>query len=72
MIYPLTVKKIALAQERDLILKKLTKMEKYSTYLVEDTTVFCKDGKMVIPWEQQFFIEECCLTHPSLLTGTKL
>ncbi len=32
LIYPLTVKEIALAQERDLVLKKLTKMEKYSTF----------------------------------------
>ena len=49
VIYPLTVKEIALAQERDLVLKKPTKMEKYSTHLVEDTEVLCKDGKMVIP-----------------------
>ena len=49
VIYPLTVKEIALAQERDLVLKNLTKMEKYSTHLVEDTKVLCKDGKMVIP-----------------------
>ncbi len=49
VIYPLTVKEIALAQERDLVLKKLTKMEKYSTHLVEDTIVLCKDGKMAIP-----------------------
>ncbi len=49
VIYPLTVKEIALAQERDLVLKKLIKMEKYSTHLVEDTEVLCKDGKMVIP-----------------------
>ncbi len=49
VIYPLTVKDIALAQERDLVLKKLTKMEKYSTHMVEDTEVLCKDGKMVIP-----------------------
>ena len=49
VIYPLTEKEIALAQERDLVLKKLTKMEKYSTHLVEDTEVLCKDGKMVIP-----------------------
>ena len=41
VIYPLTVKEIALAQERDLVLKKLTKMEKYSTHLVEDTEVLC-------------------------------
>ena len=31
VIYPLTVKEISLAQERYLVLKKLTKMEKYST-----------------------------------------
>ena len=49
VIYPLTVKEIALAQERGLVLKKLTKMEKYSTHLLEDTEVQCKDGKMVIP-----------------------
>ena len=49
VIYPLTVKEIALAQERDLVLKKLTKMEKYSTHLVENTEVLCKNGKMVIP-----------------------
>ena len=39
VIYPLTVKEIALAQERDLVLKKLTKMEKYSIHLVENTEV---------------------------------
>ena len=37
VIYPLTVKEIALGQERDLVLKKLTKQEKYTTLLVEDT-----------------------------------
>ena len=49
VIYPLTVKEIALSQEDDLVLKKLRKTEKYSTQLVEDTPVLCKDGKMVIP-----------------------
>ena len=49
VIYPLTVKEIALAQEDDLVLKKLRKTEKYSTQLVEDTSVLCKDGKIVIP-----------------------
>ena len=53
VIYPLTVKEIALSQERDLVLKKLTKMENYSTHLVEDTEVLCKDGKMVIPKDLQ-------------------
>ena len=49
VIYPLTVKEIALAQERDLVLKKLTKMEKYSTHLVEDTEVLCKMAKWSSP-----------------------
>ncbi len=66
VIYPLTVKEIALAQERDLVLKKLTKTEKYSTHLVEDTEVLCKDGKMVTPKflrEEQFIgITTTCST----------
>ena len=49
VIYPLTVKEIALAQAEDLVLKKLCKIEKYSTQLVENTPVLCKNGKMVIP-----------------------
>ena len=34
VIYPLTVKEIALAQEDDLVLKKVRKTDKYSTQLV--------------------------------------
>ena len=49
VIYPLTVKEIALAQEDNSVPKKQSKTDKYSTYLVEDTEVLCKDGKMVIP-----------------------
>ena len=49
VIYPLTVKEIAQAQEDNLVWKKLSKTDKYSTQLVEDTQVWCKDGKMVIP-----------------------
>ncbi len=49
VIYPLIVKEIALAHERDFALKKLSKTDKYSIQLVEDTQVICKDGKMVIP-----------------------
>ncbi len=60
VIFPLTVKEIALAQERDLVLKKLPKMEKDLTHLVEDTEVLCKDGKMFIPvhWYHHY------LQHP--------
>jgi hypothetical protein len=49
VIYPLTVKEVARAQEDDLVLKKLSKTDKYSTQLAEDTKDLCKDGKMVIP-----------------------
>ena len=37
VIYPLTVKEIALAQEDNLVLKKPSKTDKYSTLLVENT-----------------------------------
>ena len=49
VIYPLIVKEIAQAQKDDPVLKKLSKIDKYSTQLVEDTQVLCKDGKVVIP-----------------------
>jgi hypothetical protein len=49
VMYPLTVKEIAQAQEDDAVLKKLCKTDKYSTQLVKDTQVLCKDDKMVIP-----------------------
>jgi hypothetical protein len=48
VIYPLTVNEIAQAQEDDVVLKKLSKADKYNTQMVEDTQVLCKDGKMVI------------------------
>jgi hypothetical protein len=48
-IYPLTVNEIEQAQKDNAVLKKLSKTDKYSTQLVEDTQVLCKDGKMVIP-----------------------
>jgi hypothetical protein len=54
VIYPLTLKEIAQAQKEDTVLKKLNKTNKYSTQLVEDTQVLCKDGKMVIPKVLQF------------------
>ncbi len=53
VIYPLSVKKIALAHEDNSVLKKLSKTDKYSTHLVEGTQVLCKDGKMVIPKDLQ-------------------
>ena len=49
MIYLLTVKEIALAQESNFLLMKLSKTDKYSIHRVHGTEVLCKDGKMVIP-----------------------
>eukprot|EP00804_Cyclotella_cryptica_P003901 CCRYP_015772-RA/>CCRYP_015772-RA protein AED:0.38 eAED:0.38 QI:0/0/0/1/0/0/3/0/296 len=49
VIYPLTVKEIVQAQTTDATLQKLSRHDKYSTQLVEDTHLLCKDGKMVIP-----------------------
>ncbi len=49
VIYPLTGKEIAQAQKDNLVLKKLSKTDKYSTQLVENTQVLCKDDKVVIP-----------------------
>ena len=50
VIYPLTVKEITPAKADDLVLKKQSKTNKYSTHSVDDTHVLCnKDGKMVIP-----------------------
>ena len=51
VIYPLTVKEIAQAHKDDAFLKTLQKhdKDKYSTQLVEDIQVLCKDGKMVVP-----------------------
>ena len=49
VIYPLTVNGIAHAQENNFVVKKLCNPNKYSTQLVGNTQVLCKDGKMVIP-----------------------
>ena len=47
VIYPLTVWEIAQAQKLDASLEKLE--DKYSSELVENTEILCKDGKMIIP-----------------------
>ena len=44
-IYPLTTREIAEAQQEDGSLNT----QHYSTQLVENIKVLCKDGKMVIP-----------------------
>ena len=47
VIYPLTVREITQAQTLDASLKKQKDM--YSSSLVENTKVLCKDDKKVIP-----------------------
>ena len=49
IIYPLTVKEIAEAQEADPNIHKLTKDPQYIKHLMEDTQVLCKRTAMVIP-----------------------
>ncbi len=48
-IYPLTVKEIALEQQKDKSIRALAKEDKYEIQLIENTKVLCKDGKLVIP-----------------------
>jgi hypothetical protein len=49
-IYPLTITEIAEAQSEDADLKALAKADKYyEKQLVEDTLMYCKDGKLDIP-----------------------
>ena len=48
-IYPLTVKEIAAEQQHDKAIKQLKTSEKYKVLLIEDTSVLCRDGKLVIP-----------------------
>ena len=52
-IYPLTTREIAGAQKHDLTLNTMTDKDGYTTQLVENTKVLCKDGKMVIPTSPQ-------------------
>jgi len=49
MIYPLTVKEIAEAQETDPNIHKLTKDPPYTRQLVENAQVLCKGTTMVLP-----------------------
>jgi hypothetical protein len=51
VIYPLTIQEIAQGQKLDASLKTLN--DQYSTQVVENTEVLCKDGKMVIPADLQ-------------------
>ena len=67
VIYPLTVREITQAQKHDANLKKLIVHDKYSSQLVEDREVLCKDGKIVIPTAlQNNAVSSYChyLQHP--------
>jgi hypothetical protein len=48
-IYTLTTREIAEAQKHDLTLNIMADNHGYTTQLVENIKVLCKDGKMVIP-----------------------
>ena len=48
-IFPLTVKEIAEAQGLDKLFKATAIKERYDKTLIENTPVFCKNGKLVIP-----------------------
>jgi hypothetical protein len=52
-IYPLMVKEIAEAQKLDRHFKATALNEKYEKTLIENTSVFSKNGKLVIPWSLQ-------------------
>ena len=47
-IYPLTTREIAKAQKHDIELNTISDKHGYTTQLVENTKVLCKNGKMVI------------------------
>ena len=49
VIYPLTAKEIAQAQQDDPNLQALAAKDKYTMKLVENMKVLCKDDKLVIP-----------------------
>ena len=52
-IYPLTTREIAESQSKDAQLVALTTQDGYSTKLVENIKVLCKDGKLIIPKDLQ-------------------
>ena len=48
-IYPLATREIAEEQKHDIELNTMTNKDGYTTQLVENTKVLCKNGKIVIP-----------------------
>ncbi len=53
-IFPLTVIEIAEAQKLDKLFKVTALKEKYEKTLIENTSVFCKNRKLVIPWSLEY------------------
>jgi hypothetical protein len=53
-IFPLTVKEIAEAHKLDKLFKATAIKVKYEKTLIKNTSVFCKNGKLVIPWSLQY------------------
>ena len=45
-IYPLIITEIAEAQNHNLVLNKMTDKHGYTTLIVENTKILCKDKKM--------------------------
>ena len=52
-IYPLTLREIAEAQKHDIEMNIMTDKYGYTTQLVENTKVLCKNSKMAIPTSLQ-------------------
>jgi hypothetical protein len=52
-IYPLTTTEIAESQKHNIELNTMTYKYGYTTQLVENTKVLCKNGKMIIPTSLQ-------------------
>ena len=51
--YPLTTREIVEAQKHDIELNTMVDKYGYTTQLIENIKVLCKDGKMVIPTSLQ-------------------
>jgi hypothetical protein len=67
MIYPLTVKEIAVAQEANPTVHKLASDPKYTRQLVENTQILCKGTAIVLPtalWHRAISWYHHYLQHP--------
>ena len=67
LVYPLLTREIAESQSKLTQLEQLAIWEGYSTQLVENIKILCKDGMIVIPknlqnWAMTWYHH--CLQHP--------